>query len=289
MPDQRVFATLDNPKCKQCLRYTFRELANVLIYLKRRFGAEIACLVPIWNFGGSMNWLRQIRLVAGAVIITAGASTGARAGLIDDYEFSGATVTDSAGATNGSLFGDATVSGGFLNLGGAGYAELSGHVVPTTGDFTIDLRAAVSSFSGGGGELISQGISGGPGFYIGYYGSDIRLSDVFLSTGLAFPTDGLFHDYLLTSGTGGTNFYIDDTLMFSNPAAITAGAGGTDTRFGRQFDPYGEFITGQIDYVRIYDQIGVTNTNSVPEPLTFSLFGAGLAGAIAMRRRKKAA
>ena len=35
------------------------------------------------------------------------------------------------------------------------------------------------------------------------------------------------------------------------------------------------------------DTVGVTTTSTVPEPFTLSLFGAGLAGAAAMRRRKK--
>jgi hypothetical protein len=33
---------------------------------------------------------------------------------------------------------------------------------------------------------------------------------------------------------------------------------------------------------------GVTSSTPVPEPFTLSLFGAGLAGAAALRRRKKA-
>lgn len=232
-----------------------------------------------------MRILKTLALAA-AGLAGMGIASVANAGLIHDYEFSDASVTDSAGAMDGSLFGGATVSGGFLNLPGGGYAEVSGHAVPVSGDFTIDLRAAISS-SGSYGELISQGFTTGPGFYIGYAGSNVRLSDVFQSTGVVFPTDALFHDYLLTSGTGGTNFYIDNILMFSDPGAITSTAGGTETRFGRQFDPFGEFLTGQIDYVRIYDQIGVAE--SVPEPLTISIFGAALAGAIAMRRRKKSA
>ena len=38
-----------------------------------------------------------------------------------------------------------------------------------------------------------------------------------------------------------------------------------------------------------FDNVSLVSTTSVPEPFTLSLFGAGLAGACAMRRRKKKA
>ena len=47
--------------------------------------------------------------------------------------------------------------------------------------------------------------------------------------------------------------------------------------------------TGGEEFLEAADFTAVGTVSAVPEPLTLSLFGAGLAGAIAMRRRKKKA
>jgi hypothetical protein len=69
-----------------------------------------------------------------------------------------------------------------------------------------------------------------------------------------------------TFGTANPNFD-GDPLLFGLGQLATFGAGSAD--------------------VATYDNLDLT-LNPVPEPFTLSLFGAGLAGAAAMRRRKKA-
>jgi len=44
-----------------------------------------------------------------------------------------------------------------------------------------------------------------------------------------------------------------------------------------------------MDFVKIYSGIVTPGVSSVPEPLTLSLFAAGLAGAAAIRRKRRAA
>ena len=105
-------------------------------------------------------------------------------------------------------------------------------------------------------ELISQGFSTGPGFYIGHDpGGNIRVTDSWMNTGDPFPSDGTFHHFAMVvdSSAATSRLYVDGTLVGSVNFAITTTSGGGNTRFGRQFDPFGEFFNGGIDDVRIYD------------------------------------
>jgi len=115
-----------------------------------------------------------------------------------------------------------------------------------------------------------------------------------------------------TSGTqsGGapdaSGFYFVDTYAF-DVGSVTLGAGSyffalQDTN--SNFDHYlaqgltdsgaAETHDGGATWSSSYEDIGGvaislfdTPVNSVPEPITLSLFGAGLAGAVAIRRRKR--
>lgn len=226
-------------------------------------------------------------------------STAIGATLIHEYTFDDGTANDSVGSLNGLLIGGATISGGELQLDGVDdYVELPGHAVPTGGiDFSLVLTATLDSRTPDLlGEMISQGVSGGPGFYLGYDPvGEIRITDNFptSTTMLSFPSDAASHTYVLTSGDlFGTQFYIDGTNLFSNSELIL-GSGGENTRFGRQFDPYTEFFDGSIDYVGIYSGELMNgqvpdNTSPVPLPAGLPLLFAGLGGfgLIARRRRK---
>ena len=93
----------------------------------------------------------------------------------------------------------------------------------------------------------------------------------------------------------------------TSPLGIPGGAGITSDvdLSGGCCGPYPQFIAMYLDYPPTTNyllvpflEIAPDNTDdgvgsflvrktSVPEPVTLSVFGAGLAGAVAMRRRKK--
>lgn len=241
-----------------------------------------------------LNRKLLISLVVILGIVGAACQAQATATLIHEYIFSGSTVTDSVGSIDGTLQNGATVSGGVLNLSDTAFAELSGMAVPTgLTAFSVTLDALASlPLSSTFAEMISQGSSGGPGFYIGYDPShNFRFTDQFLSTSVAFPSDGLFHNYALTSDATGTNFYIDAVLSFSDAGQLSPGSSGSNTRFGNQFAPFNEFLTGEIDNVRIYTgaltatEVAGAGPSGVPEPSTIFLLGSGLVVLAAWRRK----
>lgn len=215
--------------------------------------------------------------------------------LIHQYTFDDGTADDSIGNIDGTLVGGASISGGILMLDGTDdYVQLSGNAIPTGGaDFSLVMQVAANTpLARGFVEIISQGGSGGPGFYVGHApNGQFRLSDNFPGTGVNVPTDGLFHTYVLTSGDNfGTQFYIDGVNVFSD-VEMNISAVGTATRIGRQFAPFAEFFNGEVDYVGIYDGElagGVVPPPApIPLPAGFPLLLAGLIGLGAMRQRAR--
>ncbi|MGC8524938.1 MAG: hypothetical protein ACP5M5_11700, partial [Acidibrevibacterium sp.] len=177
-------------------------------------------------------FLLGISLIPGSLL----AATPAAAALLHEYSFDNAT-TDSVGDLNATLAGGATVSGGGLVLNGtSAYAQISGFAIPNS-DFTITFDATIAAYSGGTVEMISQGYSGGPGFYIGLAGGDFRLGDSLAGIPVATPSLTVSHTYELISDASGTQFFIDGTEVYSSSIAVTAPQTGTETRVGNQFSP----------------------------------------------------
>ena len=215
--------------------------------------------------------------------------------LIHRYDFS-TDASDSVGGAHGTLLNGASVSGGILNLDGVNdYVQIGSHIVPTTGSYTVSLFARQDSPQTTYVELISQGMTAGTGFYIGHNLShDIRAGDPWQLTGIPFPSDGQFHHFALVVDAPGNNshLYVDGLLQASLGSALTTGAGGSDTRLGRQFAPFNEFLHGALDDVRVYDTALADNQiaalATVPIPAALWLFSTGLIGFVGMVRRNTA-
>jgi len=204
----------------------------------------------------------------------------ASAALLHQYSFNNST-SDSVGSLNATLNGGASVSGGSLALNGtSAYAELSGYAIPFS-NFSITFDATIAAYSGGTVEMISQGSSGAPGFYIGLSNSQFRLGDNLAGIGVATPSLNVSHSYELISNGSGTQFFIDGVSVFTSATQATAPQSGTNTRVGAQFQTYGEYFDGTISNLSIY-----SGTPTVPEPASWALLAVGMLALPVLRRRR---
>lgn len=184
----------------------------------------------------------------------------APAELVHHYPFD-AAVEDAAGNADGTLVNGAQVSDGLLVLDGIDdYVQFDEHIVPVDGDYTVAFFARQTTLQTDEFiEMISQGFSTGPGFYLGRHREGfIRAGDLWQNTGVDFPVDGQFHHYALVADATAerTLLYIDGLLRATHGAAIGSTAEGTHTRLGSQFDTGGvdlEWFHGHLDDVRVYD------------------------------------
>ncbi len=228
---------------------------------------------------------------AGALLAMAGAASAATLTHAYDFNTDG-QVVDSVGASNATLIGGATVSGGVLNLDGlSARADFADYLIPGgSGAYSVYLRVAGMPNPSTHTEIISQGSSGN-GFYIGTApGGAMRLTDGHTSTGVPYPSDGMFHDFLLTNSVAGMTFSIDGTTVFTGSQYVIS-LGGTPTRLGAQFSTHGEYFKGQIDTLKVFEGVAtlsdVSGGGAVPEPATWALMigGFGMAGVMIRRRR----
>jgi hypothetical protein len=199
---------------------------------------------------------------------------------IHHYTFNGPGVVDSVGSVDGALLNGATNVQGMLTLDGVDdYVQFGVPLIPVAGGFSVAFFAReLSPPSSDRMEMISQGCSYCPGFYIGYFPSPtMRVGDEWQDTGIPFPSDGLFHHYAVTVDDQQTRLYIDGSLMATNrPINLTAG--GDATRLGMQFQSFGENFHGNIDELWVFS--GALTETEV-KTLAASNVPANVAGLIA--------
>lgn len=191
------------------------------------------------------------RRLGTVLMLLAGAAFGATP--LHHYNFDGDSATDLIGSSEGRLLGGAVVVSGALTLNGTtAYVQFDENVIPGS-DFSVTLFAQELTPASDRMELISQGRSYGPGFYLGYYGTNrqMRVGDQWQSTRTRYPADGLMHHYAVTSDGLGCRLYIDGVCVASN-APIQIGSSGNYTRLGQQFEPWGEFFHGALDELWVY-------------------------------------
>ena len=213
---------------------------------------------------------------AGSVTSSNAVLTVAASVLIHRYPLD-SDASDAVGSANGTLTGGAAIASNSLQLDGVGaYVQFGAQIVPTSRSYSVALFARQTASQSGYIELISQGFSGGPGFYIGLDpgGEDLRVTDSWPGTGVAIPSVGNWHHYALVvdSGLNLSRLYVDGTLAATLGSAISTTSAGSATRLGRQFDPFLEYFQGAIDEVRIYQgtltsqEVGALAAATPPSP-----------------------
>jgi hypothetical protein len=221
--------------------------------------------------------------------------TANAATITHDYEFNGSAVTDSIGGVNGTLYGNASVGGGYLHLDGSGdYVELGAIIPSSTTDFSlffsfINHAAQPGTYT----EVVSQD---GGSFYVGSDPSgNIRVTDAYTNTGVVFPSDGNAHAFLLTNSNALSQLFIDGASVWSTAGPIASNPQiGSVARFGRQYGPHAEYFQGDIDAIRVFSGVATfaeasrsSISSAAPEPASWVMMlgGFGMLGAT-MRRRK---
>lgn len=203
-----------------------------------------------------MHQLALLGLVS-AVGMPSAAAFGS-ATLIHYYDFSSSSIVeDLVGNADGQLFGGAAIVDSALCTDGVNdYVQFAEKIIPTSGSFTVALRFKTMSTSATAYmELISQGCSECPGFYIGrapngqwryWHDNDA------IPTAIAFPSIQTWHHVAVVYTTGSqSQLFVNGELVKTIPAAPMT-AQGSPTRLARQFQSIEEFHHGYIDDLRIY-------------------------------------
>jgi len=122
-------------------------------------------------------------------------------------------------------------------------------VIPISGDFTVEAWAYAPAGTTGTRQFLSQGTSGNA-FYLGMTSGSIRAGDGWANTGVTFPLDGWNHVAVTKSATE-TRLFVNGQLAGSrgpipNPVK-------TEFRLGRTYGAFGEYWSGGIDEVRVWN------------------------------------
>jgi len=195
-------------------------------------------------------------IITAAMAVTLFSASAARADVI---AFSVASVTDSNHDPNNVNLGSVFSISSAITVTSLGVYDSSYLKAPET----------VTLYDSVGNALASQVFSslGGPSQYIFSAVAPIVLTPGTYTVS-AF-TNGNAWAYGVSNTAPGINFLLNDYLYAGSPQFPSTCCGSGPNYFGANF----EFTTAR---------------TAVPEPMSLSLVGAGLAGIAALRRRKRA-
>ena len=159
---------------------------------------------------------------------------------------------------------------GALNLDGVDdYVAVSpGPVIPTSGDFTVEAWAFAPAGTTGTRAILSQGSSGNA-FYIGMANGIVRLGDTWQNPGnISFPT-GVWLHFAVVKSAGGAFFYTNGVIAASIGSIMNPSA--TEFRIGRTYGTFGEYWSGRIDDVRVWNT--ARTASDIRRTMTVPLIG----------------
>ena len=247
-----------------------------------------------------MKKIRSISLTMLAVVAVAGT---AQAGVINDTSL--ASPPGVYFGTGNSNSGFTVSTTGSVELGLSAITRFLGPITPTGN--TYNVPTGPTSVSGKSGSAwgfvfsVNLNADGNGTRNLSDITTKLSLNDVGLGTTGYFDVSTIFDNSVYGAGgvcspailcgpnTGFFAFQNSEALSFAGVAAALGDSGynmnADDTyiftlqAFGRDGDLLGT------DTINV---VAGKSATPVPEPITLSLFGAGFAGAVAMRRRKKA-
>jgi hypothetical protein len=132
------------------------------------------------------------------------------------------------------------------------YVSTSAYVVPTSGNFTVELWVYAITYTGYQ-EFVSQG-SAGSAFYIGITNTTgvIRCGDNWGSTGVTMPLNQWVHIALVKSG-GSATLYLNGIQKATIASGYSISSAGTNFQMATQYGGFGEYFNGKIDEVRVWN------------------------------------
>ena len=129
-------------------------------------------------------------------------------------------------------------------------------VVPTTGDYTVEVWAKQNGILAPFANIFAQGRN----LYLGKDNNgNIRLGDSWANTGVAFPADMNWHHYAVVRTSSNTHLYIDGVLMASKGGPIPSpGVNGIwpyNLNVGAQWGTnMSEGFNGFVDEMQIWNE-----------------------------------